>query len=190
MSSSYHQLLISDKLKELFCFHSSTPENQHFCATRLSQGWSASPSLASWVFKTIIDVCNSIELKLDLEEFMGEIERIDQGLVPYSDPWFTFIYLISSYLDDIHTQSPHETELDRFNLEEKSFWRPPVTPQDKGVFLHLMIVKKVLRVLRRANLLLSPKKTCLLVENDFNLLGFRFIQSKGMLLPLKVSEQI
>ena len=36
MSSSYHQLLISDRLKELFCFHSAVPEHQHFCATRLS----------------------------------------------------------------------------------------------------------------------------------------------------------
>ena len=148
MSSSYHQLLISDKLKELFCFHSSTPENQHFCATRLSQGGSASPSLASWVFKTIIDICNSIELKYDLEEFMTDVERIAKGLVLHSDPWYCFIYFIFSYLDDIHLQSPHESELQRFDLVEKSFWRAPTTERDKGVYLHLQLVKKVLHVLK------------------------------------------
>jgi hypothetical protein len=166
MSSAYHQLWISRKLNRYFGFCPECPESQLWVFRRLSQGWSSSPSLASWCFRTILDCLNAVLLGWSVDKALKEVTKIHEGEPPAGWLDKVWIFLLSIYLDDIFLQTPL-TKLDRYDLTESSYFRPPRTAEDEAPMLHLACAKKLMRVLRKANLLCSPRKCQILVSQSF-----------------------
>ena len=143
-------------------------------------GFNGSTNFASYIFRTIIDVACVIPLNRSVEEFVDTAEKIEKGEnPPFSKKDKCYSKVPKSYVDDCFDQTP-TTNLEQYNLSQKSYFRPPKSYEDQIFFLHLQSLAKHFAQCKRHNLLLELKKTFILTQNSFEFLGFKFERIKEL----------
>ena len=167
ISAFFYQLRITPRMRSLFCFESSMPGVNWLRLCVLSQGASESSRLSQNVIRKIVDTLNGIEPRKGFDEFIKDLERVEQDQPVDSDPAKLLPLAHLTYIDDIALSTCRDpSDLTRLDLNESSYWRPLTSDREKVILFHLKMLSRVLTSLIRNNLLLSPRKVQLAIEDQ------------------------
>ena len=190
LSQSFHQINLSSRkdehgrcIRDLFSTYSYLDGIDYLRSRKLTMGFCNSSFLSTHFFKTIVDIACAIPLNTSVPEFVETAKKIEKGCNPPlpNSSGLTYPRATRSYIDDCFTSSP-KYKLEQYHLTPKSFFRPPVTAEDKQYYLHLQLLAKNFAQCQRHNLLLELRKTFILTQDSFDFLGFKFERIKELLV--------
>ena len=177
---AFFQILLTERARRLFGFESAIPEAVTCQLRILVMGQSCSPRLCSFIFRSCLDVISSFNLNLSFKRFVQRLE-MPRSQLGIPDQRLIFPLALTSYLDDLLLQSPKAGAQGQYELTDDSYYKPPKDDEQRGVFLHLMLLKKTLRTLRHHNLLISLSKATILSQDCVKFMGY-YHEKGGMSL--------